>query len=272
MVTGINPKRYNSMKRIGVFADFHCGHKSGLTPPDFWGGGRKIVDKMAERWSWFINSIKVHGPFDAAIHNGDLVDGPGVKSGNETIMSLNQQTDAAAEIIRTIGAEENFLLFGTPIHAITGDGYELERDVAKSVGSPIYGQIWLNVESWILDIRHHPAGNSQVYPATPLQKEWESNVRWAREGVQEEADLIMRAHVHKSFQTGKPDVWQAIAIPALQDFGGIYGRRLSNTVDFGWGTLDVMDKKKGVWPVWRTIMAPRRKGAVLQLSRQPNPA
>ena len=253
------------MKRLGIFADLHCGHKNGLTPPDFWGGGPKVKNKMAHRWGWFLQSISEHGPFDAAIWNGDLVDGPGVKSGNETVMNLNLQADAAAQIIKTVAAPENYLLYGTPVHTITGDGYELEKDVAKSVGCPIHGQIWLDVEGFILDIRHHPAGSSQVYPGNPLQKERESNLRWAQEGVQPEADIILRAHVHKSFQIGKPDVWQAIAIPALQDFGCIFGRRLSNVVDFGWGTLDVMNKKKGVWPIWRTHHAPRIMEAVLSL-------
>jgi len=247
------------MKRLGIFADLHCGHKNGLTPPDFWGGGTKVVNNLKKRWQWFKKSIKKHGPFDAAIWDGDLVDGPGVKSGNETVMNLNLQADAAAEIIRTVGAPANYLLYGTPVHTITGGGYELEKAVATAIGCPIHGQIWLDVEGFILDIRHHPAGSSQVNPGNPLQKERESNVRWALEGVQPKADIILRAHVHKSFQIGEPDVWQAIAVPALQDFGCIYGRRLSNVVHMGWGTLDIT---KGVWPVWKTHHAPRIMEAV----------
>ena len=250
------------MKRIGVFADFHCGHKNGLTPPDYWGGGKKIKNNLAERWMWFVRSLKDEGPFDAAVILGDLVDGPGVKSGNETILNLNQQVDAAVEIIKTISAKKNFITYGTPIHVMTGDGYEMEKSVADKVDCSIHGQIWLEVEGFVLDCRHHPAGNSQVYPGNPLQKERESNLRWSLEGVQPKADLILRAHTHKSFTVGEPDVWQAIAVPALQDFGCVYGRRLSNVVHLGWGTLDT---QKGVWPVWKTYMAPRNQEAVLSL-------
>jgi len=250
------------MKRIGVFADFHCGHKNGLTPPDFWGGGKKIKNNLSERWMWFVRSLKDEGPFDAAIVLGDMVDGPGVKNGAETIINLNQQAAAAAEIIKTIGAKKNFLVYGTPVHTITGGGFEIEKAVADILGVEIHGQIWINVDGFILDCRHHPAGSSQVYPGNPLQKERESNVRWAEENVQPKAHIILRGHVHKSFQIGEPGVWQGIACPALQDFGCVYGRRLSNVVHLGWGTLDT---QKGVWPVWKTYMAPRNQEAVLSL-------
>ena len=250
------------MKRIGVFADTHCGHKNGLTPPGFWGGGPGYAEKQEDRWDWFVKSIKEQGPFDGAIFPGDLTDGPGVKSGNETVIKLNFQADAAVEIIRTVGAKKNFLTYGTPVHTITGDGYEIEKAIAKEIGAEIHGQIWLEVEGFILDIRHHPAGSSQVYPGNPLQKERESNLRWSLEKVQPLAQIILRGHVHKSFQIGEPGVWQAISIPALQDFGSIYGRRLSNLVHMGYGIMDI---EKGVWPVWKTYMAPRNLEKVCTL-------
>ena len=251
------------MKRIGIFSDFHCGHKVGLTPPDYWSGGKKIINRLSERWEWFAKSLKDNGPFDAAIIMGDTVDGPGVKNGQETILNMNQQVTAAAEIISKINTEKIFMVYGTPVHTTAGGGYELEKGVADILGVEIHGQIWINADGYILDCRHHPAGNSQVYPGNPLVKERESNLRWNREGgVQPEAQFIIRGHTHRMYTVCEPNRWMGIACPALQDYGTVYGRRLSNTVHMGWGTLDI---SKGKWPRWTVYEAPKKKKIVLSL-------
>jgi hypothetical protein len=256
-------------KRIGVFSDFHVGHKVGLTPPEFFAGKRSWVTKQAARWHWFKNAVREQAPFDCCLLLGDLVDGQGVKNHSECIITdLNNQIDAAVQIIQTIGCDTNYAVFGTPVHVQDKSGLELEMEVAKRVGCKIHGQIWIDIEStgpgchalksggvgYTLDIRHHPAGNSQVYPANPLVKEREANVKWHDEGMQVLANIYFRGHCHRLYDVGQPNRWSAHSVPALQGVGTKYGRRLSNIVHEGFGVLDIIE---GMWPIWTVYEAPK---------------
>ena len=246
------------MKRIGIFSDIHTGHKVGLTHPDYFSGGREVVQKQAEKWEWFTKSVKEHGPFDCALFLGDLVDGQGVKNASECVIAdLNDQISSCVKIVEEIGCDTNFMVYGTPVHVQDRSGLELEKEVAARVGCEIHGQIWLEVEGYTLDLRHHPAGNSQVYPANPLVKEHEANVKWHEEGVQPLADILFRGHCHRLYDVGQPNRWSAHAVPALQGIGTKYGRRLSNMVHEGWGTLEVVQKGTGAWPVWTVYEVPK---------------
>jgi len=245
-------------KRIGVFSDFHTGHRVGLTPPEYFAGKREWVQRQAARWKWFTETVKEHGPFDAAIFLGDLVDGLGVKDSSECIIAdLNSQIDAAAQIVRAVEVEDPamiFMVYGTPVHVRTKQGFELEEAVAEKIGCEIHGQIWVEYDKYTIDCRHAPAGNSQVYPANPLVKERESNIKWHMEGAQVLANIYFRGHCHRLYDVGQPNRWSAHAVPALQDVGTKYGRQLSNLVQMGWGTLDILE---GLWPIWTVYEAPR---------------
>jgi len=247
---------------VGVFSDLHCGHKTGLCHPDWWGGCRSVVNELDRVWTWFIKSLKEAGPLDCAIINGDAADGPGVKNGQECIISdLNQQQLCVAEIIRTINAPVVYMTFGTPAHVTTSQGYELEKGIADILKVTIKRQLWIKVDGYVLDVRHHPAGNSTVYPGNPLQKEREANLKWHMEGVQPKATHIIRSHTHRMYEVREPNRWHGIACPSLQGHTA-YGARLSNVVHTGWGTLDF--KKKG-WPIWTVFEAPRKKERLLSL-------
>jgi hypothetical protein len=242
-------------KRIGIFSDFHTGHKVGLTPPEYFAGKREVVQKQAARWKWFSESVREQGPFDCCLFLGDLPDGQGFKNHSVCIIThLHDQIDAVVQIINYIGCDTNFMLYGTPVHVQDKSGLELEKEIAERVGAEIHGQIWIEVEGYTLDLRHHPAGNSQVYPANPLVKEHEANVRWHDEGVQPLAQIIFRGHCHRLYNVGQPNRWSAHAVPALQSVGTKYGRRLSNIVHEGYGTLDFIE---GMWPIWTVYEVPR---------------
>ena len=249
------------MKRIGIFSDFHTGHKVGLTPPDYFTG--KLRKQQFDKWEWFKKSVIKHGPFDACIFLGDLVDGQGVKNHSECIIAdTNDQVTAVVQIIEMIGCNKNFMVYGTPVHVQEKSGHELEKDVADQIGADIHGQMWIEVEGYTLDLRHHPAGNSQVYPANPLVKEREANVKWHEEGLQPKADLYFRGHCHRLYNVGQPNRWSAHAVPALQSPGTKYGRRLSNIVNVGWGTLDF---PKDAWPIWTVYEEPKCQEKALKL-------
>ena len=230
-----NPKEARVLtKRVVVCSDPHVGHRVGLTPPEYWAGGRQWVFKQSERWKWFTGKLKELQPFDGAIFLGDICDGTGVKDVSEcTIPDLNSQIKAGAQFIDAVQAPKKFMVYGTPVHVRTRDGLELEKEVANLVGCEIHGQIWIDIDGYIVDCRHAPAGNSQVYPANPLIKERESNVRWHDEGAQPLSHIILRGHCHRIYSVGQANRWEAHSVPALQDIGTKYGRQLSNIVQPG---------------------------------------
>ena len=250
------------MKKIAILSDMHIGHKTGICPPDWYGGGRAVVNGLAKRWEWFENSVKENGPYEGLVVLGDTVDGAGVKNGAETIMNTNQQQDAGAYVVDMVKAKTKYMVYGTEVHVQSGYGHELEYGIARQLGIKIHKQIWVGVDGYILDCRHHPAGISRVYPGNPLQKEYETNQKWAKEGVQPEASHIIRGHTHSMYNVSIPNRWEGIACPALQDIGGRFGARLSNIVHFGWGFLTV---EKGKWPRWTVQEMPRQKERVFKL-------
>jgi hypothetical protein len=234
-----------------------------LTPPEFWAGGRDWVFKQSERWKWFTGKLKELEPFDGAIFLGDLCDGTGVKDVSECIIAdLNSQIKAAAQVVDVVSAPKKLMVYGTAVHVRTKDGLELEKEVANLVGSEIHGQIWVDIDGYIVDCRHAPAGNSQVYPANPLVRERESNVRWHDEGAQPLSQILLRGHCHRIYSVGQANRWEAHAVPALQDIGTKYGRQLSNIVHMGFGVLDFIE---GMWPIWTVYEAPRWKETPLKL-------
>ena len=255
------------MKRVGIFSDLHTGHKTGLCHPDWWGGNPKVKIELGRVWNWFVESLIDAGELKCIVLNGDLVDGPGVKNGQECIISdTNDQQECAAKIIKTIIEITNcpivYMTFGTPAHVTLREGYELEKGVADILGITIKRQIWIDVDEFTLDIRHHPAGNSTVFPGGPLQKERESNLKWHMEGVQPKATHIIRSHTHRMYEVREPNRWHGIACPSLQGMTA-YGSRLSNVVHHGWGVLDF--STKGEWPIWKVTELPRKKERIFSL-------
>jgi hypothetical protein len=247
-------------KRVLITADWHTGHRAGLTPPKYYSGGREWVNYQSQKWEWFKDEISKH-KWDCHVNMGDIIDGPGVKDSSETIMDLNSEISAAIEIVETISAPVNWFVYGTRVHTVSKDGIELDLEVAKYINGKddpqIAGQLWLEYDKWILDCRHAPSSRSGVplTRANPLIKERLSNVAWHAEGVQPLATHYFRAHQHYMFDCGEPGRWSAYSCPALQSAATKYGRILSNVVHCGIGYLEIPDN--GDWPIWKVKEAPK---------------
>ena len=72
------------MTRVLICGDTHCGHVAGLTPPGWRINGERFAqlhDWQKQTWDQWIEDIAAYGPFDVAICNGDMIDGPGHRSG-----------------------------------------------------------------------------------------------------------------------------------------------------------------------------------------------
>ena len=255
-------------KRVIITADWHTGHRAGLTPPEFYGGGREWANRQARKWEWFSHEVGMHD-WDCHINLGDIVDGQGVKDSSETIMDLNSEISAACKIIETINCPINWFVYGTRVHTTTRDGVELDQEVAKHINGTenpmIFGQIWLEYGKWILDVRHAPGSRSGVYSTrgNPLIKERISNCLWADEGIQPRANHYFRAHQHFMFTAGEPNRWSAYSVAPLQSPATKYGRTLSNAVHCGFGILTIPDN--GDWPIWEIKEAPIEKETVFSL-------
>lgn len=146
---------------------------------------------------------------------------------------------------------EGFICHNTPYH--TGNEEDWENIIAQRVDATIGEHEWVDVEGVVFDLKHHPAGSSNVphgrHSAVARDRLW--NIMWAEKQLQPKADIFIRSHVHYHNFSGGPD-WLAMTTPALQGFGSRYGaRRCTGIVDFGFITFTV---NKGTY-TWQPVIA-----------------
>ena len=200
----------------------HCGHKTGLTPPEYQGKHKPVLKPF---WEWYIAKVKEIGPVDVHVHNGDAMDGDGKK---ETIGHLTtdveEQAEMAVQCIREIGAKKTYLTYGTPFHTIGSMSYE--NLVASGLGCPIETTIMLDIMGHKFNFRHVSGRSDIPYgQGTPLFKEAIRDLIQAVENGYEDADYIVRGHVHYYFRIESFDR-AAISLPALQLPESVYGRTM----------------------------------------------
>jgi len=248
-------------KRVVFGSDMHCGHRVGLTPPDFmtFGGTStknsrkyfKIREALWEEYSRMIDKLK---PIDIVVHNGDAVDGKGHRSGGTEIImpEMKDQIDAATTCLQYTKARKFILTRGTAYHVSPG-GEDCEDFIAEALKKDadrvkIGDHEFINVNGCIFDIKHHLGNTSVSYgKGTPIGKDQLHNDLWAIRKLQPNADVIVRSHVHNFFQCG--DVrWLGLTTPALQGMGSKFGaRRCSGLVDFGLVWFDVYKDGRYTW-------------------------
>ena len=227
------------MKTVVALADLHCGHRAGLTPPDWqWskGTGRRKAWGQAQREAWraYQDLRAAIGPADVLIANGDLIDGRGEASGSTelAIVDRHEQCEAAKECLSLWDAKRTIISTGTAYH--TGQYEDWEEGIADSMNAEILSHPFVKIEGVTFDLKHH-VGGSQIphgrYTALARDQLW--NVLWSERGEQPRAQVYLRAHVHYFAFAGGRD-WVAMTLPALQMAGTKYGaRRFSGTVDWG---------------------------------------
>lgn len=244
------------MKRVLVISDLHCGHRSGLTPPEFqydpenqekeWAKFGKIQNIL---WDFYERTIKDLKPIDALLVNGDAVEGKGKKSGGTELITSDRkvQADMAAKCILLAGAKKNVMTYGTDFHV--GGDEDWEDLVAEKVGAKIGSHEWVDVNGLIFDMRHY-AGRS-IIPhgrlTAPLREQlW--NTLWAEIAGYPKADVILRSHVHYHVD-GQVFGKRVFTTPALQLHTKYGSRRATGTVDIGILHFDVEDKENYTWKI-----------------------
>lgn len=238
-------------KTVLVISDLHCGHRIGLTPPDYMYPD-KTKNKIAsyfgklqrEIWEWFTSEVKSLGKIDVLIVNGDCIDGKGKRSGGTELITtdLFLQAEMATQVIQSIKAKKIFMTYGTPYHV--GDSEDMEDIIAREVGADIKGQQFIEVNGNIFDVKHKTGGSSVPHSrATAVSREALWNEIWSMsDNSQPRADVVIRSHVHYYNQSGNHKKI-GMTTPALQGFGSKYGeRQCSGVVDIGFVVFEVKGK------------------------------
>lgn len=249
-------------KRVLVMSDMHCGHRVGLTHPDYDNAPNNDRWYIVRRQLWDAFSSRVDSlkPIDVVIHNGDAVDGKGQRSGATELLTadMSRQCDMACDAIRYVEAPTIRGTYGTPYHVST-EGDDWESFVFKELGGQIGSHEWFDVNNTIFDCKHKVGGSSIPHgKGTPLSKERLSNLMWVDIGEQPKADVILRGHVHYFTFIGE-DHWVAISLPALQGQGSKFGaRQCSLPVHFGLVWFDCYDDGSYVWD-WDVVRIKAQK-------------
>jgi len=267
--------RKRDFKRLLVMADTHCGHKVGLTPPDWHYQGEftkgththKIAKIQRELWGFYADTIESLRPIDRLIFNGDAIDGKGKKSGSSEQATADrvEQCDMAAECINFVKAKKVIMTYGTPYH--TGQEEDWEDVVAGKVKNLVKlgGQEWPVINGLCFDVKHK-VGSSTIPHGrmTALARARLWNQIWHAEHEQQpQAHVLIRSHVHYHNYCGG-DGWLAMTTPGLQGFGSHFGVRLcEGLVQIGMLVFDI--KKNGDYE-WQLIKAqlPQQKAHALE--------
>ena len=256
------------MNKILFCADCHTGSRTGLTPPEYQGGGREWVRDQVAKWEWFENVLETHGPFRAMIGMGDIVD-LGVKDQSEIIMDAPRMINAAIEIVRRINAPINLFVYGTRVHTSTRDGIELDLEVAKHINGvedpKIYDHLWADFGGKIADIKHAPTSRSRaiVSKFLPLMNERIFNEQASMKGYEPLSQLYFRAHLHTNADCGVPGEWHGYNVPCLQGIRTKYSRIISSgAYTEGVGILTLTED----WPRWEVIELPATSPQIYPLS------
>ena len=253
-------------KRVIVISDSHCGHLSGLTPPQWqlneYEGSTTKRNKWAtlqkELWMHFTNLLEKYKPFDVGFSLGDMIEGKGSRSGGTELITndRDEQIDMACEVHRQVSSRArkgfNWVgVFGTGYHVSGEGGEDWETVLAERAGFlKIGSHEWVDVNGCIFDLKHHISG-SQIphgrFTAPARDRLW--NLLWAEKEYQPKANVILRGHVHYFSYCGEGD-WMAMTLPALQGMGTKFGaRRMSGIVHWGLTIFDVDNDGKFSWEV-----------------------
>lgn len=251
-------------KRVVAISDLHCGHRIGLTPPDYaprntskWHTAQRAL------WKEYCRMVKAYSPVDVLLVLGDVIDGRGEKSGSSELITtdIQVQCNMAADCINMWNAPEICMVFGTAYH--TGSVQNNEESVAEKVNAnKIGGQEWVKVDNVTFDLKHFVGNTSTPYGMNPVSKDWVWNLVWNIRGEQPLSNIFLRGHVHNFSHVGN-DSYLGITLPALQGLGSKFGTKIpSKRVDFGMVYFDVKGDKY-TWN-WDIVTVKAQKPKVLQ--------
>lgn len=242
-------------KRVLACGDMHGGHRTGLTPPKWQSEirGEQYYDIQQECFEFWVNKIEPLKPIDILIHNGDGIEGKGIRSGGTELIHPDRKDQVAicVDNIEVADPEHVVLTYGTPYHVGSEDDWEgliSSRLNDRGIDTTIKGQDWITVNGTTFDIKHKVGASTIPHGrSTPQKKEALWNMIWAYVGEQPQSDIFLRSHVHY-FDYSGTSTYLAMTLPALQGQGTKFGsRQCSGTVDFGFVVFDCYEDGSFVW-------------------------
>jgi hypothetical protein len=243
------------MERVVIVSDLHCGHRAGLTPPNWQypatgsGGDRdKFAELQAKLWNWWATEIEKLKPIDHLIINGDAIDGKGPRSGGTEQITLDrlEQGKMAIEACKLADAKHYHLTYGTSYH--NGIEEDLEEQVATGLGGEIKSILRLPINGLTFSFRHHLSGSSVPYGrhgASAKHAIW-GLLHAMRDGRDAE-NVFICSHVHY-FQYAGDASYLTMSTPALSGPGSKFGERvMDGTTDCGFVVFDIESKEQFSW-------------------------
>lgn len=217
-------------KSVLILSDLHVGALGGLTPPSRWTSvepgepeetsaayRRRMFTGTLQRqmYNWFCRVIVPIKP-DVLILNGDLLDGKQKKSGGVGTWStkLKEQADAAASLINMVAVERKtkiLVVQGTPYH----DGEYQEETIADALHAEFLPRGFVDVNGLVFDVRHKVGGMKTPAGQPTLRQSMLANLLYAAKGLQPQADVIVRSHLHSFYHMGD-ETWLGIVTPGFQ--------------------------------------------------------
>lgn len=243
------------MTRVLVVSDTHCGHKTGLTPPDWQYKTdtksehlRKLGDIQRAIWGFWNWSAETFKP-DVVLHIGDVIDGTGDRSGGteEITTDREEQVEMAVQAFSVFKTDRFHVVRGTPYH--TGKEEDWENVFATRIGAGIGDHSIISVEGVMFDLKHKIGASSIPHGrATAINRERLWSSLWAERDMMPSCNYIIRGHVHYHAAAGAFNQWQMTA-PCLQ-WGTKFGsRQCSGTIDLGCLVFDCHEGE-ATWKAW----------------------
>ena len=105
-------------KRLLMVSDLHCGHRVGLSHPDF--GLNKHQAKLFARWSDMCSKV---GKVDGVLVCGDSSEGPNRKNNGLGCWTTDalEQIDVGVKLLKMIDADMYYTLMGSHYHIMNGN-------------------------------------------------------------------------------------------------------------------------------------------------------
>ena len=247
-------------KRVGIISDPHCGHQSGITPPQ-WQAipieadntqlNEKLFEYRRESWNTYkrdVIALQKDHRIDCLIVNGDCIDGRAERVGGLETLHLDRNTQAkmAVECIAIWNPKKVAIIRGTDYHVGKLEQWEDIIDdtlIAKGIDTKIGDHDWVDVNGFVFDCKHHIGGSQTPYGRlTAVSKEEIWNLLWNEAGLTPRGDMIVRSHVHYHVggwrMVGAKKKW-FMTTPGLQGWTRYGGKRCSGTVDWGFLAFDI---------------------------------
>lgn len=254
----------NNFVRIVAVADMHCGSDGGLTPPQFDAepGDRDSAEYKAwelRRWHYgeFYDAVKLWGPFDIAVINGDTLDGDQSRSRGQDLIFADRLTQANCAIanVKVLQAKKYIFVQGTPYH--DGTDEDFATLVADAFGEVSRKEQFFDVMGTVFHAKHVAGGsqNPNTRQNALGQEIAKMRTRIAERTIEPDyVHVLIRSHCHYKGQLADGRM-QAIRTPALQlTNNSKYGRTFDLPQDFGFTVIDVYGE--GITSIQQVVWVP----------------